>query len=64
MGYWNGSYSNKSTWRKTPTKVGKSWHTPSGERVKNPDAYFKTVEKNGRYWKGNTGWSPKNRKYH
>jgi len=61
MGHWFGKSSKNTTWRKTPAKVGGNWYTPSGSQVKNPSSYFKTVSRNGSYWKGNTGWKPKNK---
>ena len=64
MGYWFGKSSKNSSWRKTPTKINDNWYTPSGEKVNNPKAYFKAIEKNGRKWEGDTGWKSSNRKYH
>jgi len=61
MGYWFGKSSKCTSWRKTPTKIGKSWYTPKGEKIKNTKSYFKTVEKNGKYWEGNTGWKKTNK---
>jgi len=59
MGFWFGKSSSTSSWRKTPTKIGKQWYTPSGETVRNSKSYFGTIQKNGEYWKGNTGWKNK-----
>ncbi len=56
MGYWFGKFSDCYPWRKTPTKIGNTWYTPYGEVVRNPSAYFAAIERNGRYWEGNTGW--------
>ncbi len=56
MGYWFGESSDCYPWRKTPTKIGDTWYTPTGEVVRNPSAYFAAIERNGRYWEGNTGW--------
>ena len=56
MGFWFGNSSIKNPWRKTPTKIGKQWYTPTGETVRDSKAYFGTIQKNGEYWKGNTGW--------
>lgn len=61
MGYWFGEFSDCTSWRKTPTKIGDTWYTPKGEKIKNPDAYFAAVERNGRYWEGDTGWKKSNR---
>ncbi len=60
MGHWFGKSSKKSSWRKTPAKINDNWYTPKGEKIHNPEAYFKAVRKNGEYWKGNTGWDPRN----
>ncbi len=57
MGYWFGKYDNCRGWRKTPAKINKSWYTPSGKKIRNPSAYFEAVDRNGRYWEGNTGWN-------
>ncbi len=57
MGYWFGERSECSSWRKTPTKINNKWYTPSGERIKDPKAYFRKVKRNGEYWKGDTGWN-------
>ena len=56
MGYWFGESSDCYPWRKTPTKIGNTWYTPYGEVVHDPEAYFAAIERNGRYWEGNTGW--------
>jgi len=56
MGYWFGKHSKCSPWRKTPTKIGNKWYTPKGEPIRDPEAYFSTVEQNGRYWNSNTGY--------
>ena len=63
MGYWFGKGDPRLTWRKTPTKINGKWYTPSGERIYNPRAYFKAIEKNGRKWENDTGWSSNNWKY-
>ncbi len=60
MGHWFGKSKASNTWRKTPAKINNNWYTPSGEKIYNPDAYFKAVRKNGEYWTGDTGWSPSN----
>ena len=59
MGYWFGKSSKCYPWRKTPTKIGNTWYTPTGEVVRDPDAYFAAIKRNGRYWEGNTGWDAK-----
>ena len=56
MGYWFGKFSKCYPWRKTPVKIGDTWYTPYGEVVRDPDAYFAAIKRNGRYWEGNTGW--------
>jgi len=61
MGYWFGEFSNCTSWRKTPVKIGNTWYTPSGERIRNPKAYFAKVRRNGRYWENNTGWKKSNK---
>jgi len=58
-GFWFGIFDKNKPWRKTPTKISGQWYTPKGDKVRNPKAYFKTIEKRGRYWKGNTGWKNK-----
>ena len=63
MGYWFGKVDKRLSWRKTPTKINDQWYTPTGEKIHNPDAYFKAVDRNGEYWKGNTGWKKSNKKY-
>ncbi|ENN96033.1 hypothetical protein J422_04590 [Methanocaldococcus villosus KIN24-T80] len=63
MGYWFGVFDKRLSWRKkTPVKIYGKWYTPKGEKVRDSDAYFKTIERNGRYWEGNIGWSKKNKK--
>ena len=57
MGYWFDEFDDCKPWRKTPTKINGKWYTPYGEEIKNPDSYFETIEKNGKYWKNNTGWN-------
>ena len=59
MGFWFGKFNDNSPWRSTPTKIGKTWYTPSGQQVASPSRYFSTVQSNGTYWKGNTGWNSK-----
>ena len=59
MGFWFGKFSDNSPWRSTPTKIGKTWYTPSGQQVTSPSRYFSTVQSSGTYWKGNTGWNSK-----
>ncbi len=56
MGYWFGRSSSCYPWRKTPTKIGNTWYTPYGEVVRDPDAYFAAIRRNGRYWEDDTGW--------
>jgi hypothetical protein len=56
MGYWFGEFNDCMPWRRTPVKIGDKWYTPTGERIRNPSAYFRAVRRNGRYWEGNTGW--------
>jgi len=34
----------------------KQWYTTTGETVRDSKAYFGTIQKNGDYWKGKTGW--------
>ena len=59
MGFWFGKFNDNSPWRSTPTKIGKTWYTPSGQQITSPSRYFSTVQSNGVYWKGNTGWNSK-----
>ncbi len=63
MGYWFGVYDKRLSWRKTPVKINGKWYTPYGEPIYDPDAYFRAVERNGRYWEGDTGWVKENWKY-
>jgi len=59
MGFWFGKFSNVLPWRKTPTKIGESWYTPTGSKVNSPPKYFAKIDENGKLWKGNTGWKKK-----
>lgn len=47
---YNNSTRQTCAQRFSPTKVGKTWYDAEGNRVRNKDAYFDTVNKNGRYW--------------
>jgi hypothetical protein len=57
MGHWFGKFDSNKSWRKTPAKIKGNWYTPTGQKVKDPGAYFKAIKKNGRNWEGDTGWN-------
>ncbi len=58
-GYWFGKKRPGTNWRKTPVKIGDQWYTPKGEKVRNPEAYWATINRRGRFWVGDTGWVKK-----
>ncbi|MGX9366797.1 hypothetical protein ACTVJH_12270 [Desulfoplanes sp. PS50] len=56
MGHWFGRFRDDMPWRKTPARIKGVWYTPRGDKIDNPDAYFATVARRGRFWDGDTGW--------
>mgnify|MGYP000703171344 CR=1 FL=1 len=52
MGFWNGIFDKAKGWRFTPVKINGQWYTPLGKLVKNPNAYWTAIKRNGRFWNG------------
>lgn len=62
MGHWFNEFRDDKGWRKTPAKINGKWYTQKGELINDPKAYFSAVNKNGRYWEKDTGWTKGNKK--
>ena len=48
---YNNSTRQTCAQRYSPTKTSRGWYDANGSKVRDTNAYFGTIEKNGEHWK-------------